>query len=96
MNRTDFYSAIKKRAGDKGIRIEGNGKYIKKKRIWQIKFEGSNKIYYYNDTLQNIALKLGLVTDNEYMQINSLGYCPKCGRMQDKKILENYGYCLNC
>ena len=64
-------------------------------------WDGSHgKCFFYGGTLQDIALRLNLITDEEILQAriaDSLAViCPRCGREGSPNIVAQFGRCLNC
>jgi hypothetical protein len=60
----------------------------------------NGKVYDYRDTLVNIGLRLNLITQDEYEETLLRNphnmRCPRCGRITEKEIVKQFGYCLNC
>jgi hypothetical protein len=60
----------------------------------------NGKTYNYRDTLINIGLRLNLITQEEYetallTNTNNIR-CPRCLRITQKGIIDQFGNCLNC
>lgn len=102
MNNHKLVELIYEKAKAQGIQIECNPNHKKPydhvgAGVRFVTFPNSNKIHKYRDTLTNIALRLNLITDNDILEHDdTLTLCPKCGKLQQKRIVEKYGYCMNC
>lgn len=85
VNKQNIYNTIYERAAEKGITIEYGPNHRRDKDyigsgVRTVRFADSNKIYHYRDTLINIAIRLGLISELEYeehlLQNTNLQRCP--------------------
>jgi len=100
----DIYKLIYKRAKEKGIYIEQNPKHkLNKDYIGSgrrnVIFPGSKKIYSYAGSLIEIALKLNLISEEEYnnhLIKNGWVYCNHCRCWTPAEYVRLTGRCSNC
>jgi len=100
----NIYNLIYKRAKEKGIKIEKaphhklESDYIASGRR-NVRFQDSKKVYSYRGTLIEIALKLGLISEQEYdFYVLSLGdiKCSNCNSFVSQAYVNQIGKCSNC
>lgn len=100
----NLINLIYQRATEQGIKIESgpshrrNTDYISAGR--RLITMPNGKIYQYRDTLINIGLRLHLITQEEYetalLNDPRNTRCPRCTKITQKEIIDQFGNCLNC
>jgi len=101
----EIYKTIYARAEEKGIKIEKSPQhkldadYIGSGRR-NVQFPGSRRIYSYSGTLFDIAIRLGLLSNEEirqhYLDSGKFIVCPRCNAIGDKDFIATIGHCGNC
>jgi len=105
MSKQTLYNIIYERAAEKGITIECGPAHRKNidyigSGVRLVQFPDNKKVYKYRDTLINIGIRLGLLTEKEYeeqlLEDPNLQRCPRCNQVTNVATVKQFGYCLNC